>query len=60
MFGCFLAFLSGQILAGRLELNDEREKRGERALAVGEYVRSAHFLEVTAETWESEFFQMFV
>lgn len=60
MFGCFLAFLSGQILAGRLELNDEREKRGERAFEVGEYVRSAHFLEVTAENWESEFFQMFV
>ncbi|ATC63265.1 hypothetical protein CMV30_04455 [Nibricoccus aquaticus] len=60
MFGCFLFFLTGQILTGRHELNDELGKRGERALALGEYVRSAHFLEVTAENWESEFFQMFV
>ena len=60
MFGCFLAFLLGQILTGRQELNDDREKRGEPAVTVGEYVRSAHFLEATAENWESEFFQMLV
>ncbi|MGC4071286.1 MAG: hypothetical protein QM760_01950 [Nibricoccus sp.] len=60
MFGCFLMFLTGQVLTGRHQLNDERTKRGERALAVGEYVRSAHFIEATAENWESEFFQMFV
>jgi hypothetical protein len=60
MFVLFLGFLAGQILTGQRELNDEREKRGEPAFGLGEYVRSAHFFEATAENWESEFFQMFV
>ena len=60
MFGLFLAFFAGQILTGERELNDERGKRGEEPLALSDYVRSAHFFEVTAENWESEFFQMFV
>jgi hypothetical protein len=60
MLGCFLVFLAGQVLTGRHELNDEREKRHEPALALMEYLRSAHFMEATAENWESEFLQMFV
>lgn len=58
--GLFLAFLAGQTLTGMHELNDEREKRGENPLILTEYMRSAHFLEATAENWESEFLQMFV
>lgn len=59
MLLCFLGFLSGQIWTGFHEHNDEREKRQEPPLILGEYVTSAHFVEVTAENWESEFFQMF-
>ena len=59
MFALFLGFLGGQILTGQREWNDEREKNGERPLALGEYVRCAHFFEATAENWESEFFQVF-
>jgi hypothetical protein len=60
MFVLFGFFFAGQILTGQRELNDEREKRGEVWLELRDYVRSAHFFEVTAENWESEFFQMFV
>ncbi len=60
MLAFFVLFFAGQILAGRGEHNDERRKRGEPAFTLGEYVRSAHFYEATAENWESEFFQMFV
>jgi hypothetical protein len=60
MLGLFLVFWAGQTLTGRHEFNDDREKRGQPALSLSGYVRSAHFVEATAENWESEFFQMFV
>lgn len=56
----FVVFLVGQFAAGRLQYNEEREKRGEPAVDYGDYLRSAHFAEATAENWESEFLQMFV
>lgn len=56
----FLGIFLGQIAAGRLEHNEEREKRGEPELDYAGYLRSAHFGEATAENWESEFLQMFV
>jgi hypothetical protein len=56
----FVTFLVGQIIAGRAEHNDERRKRGEETVSYGQYLRSAHFGEATAENWESEFLQMFV
>jgi len=56
----FTTFLVGQFLVGRHEYNDEREKRGEPEVSHVEYLASAHFLEATAENWESEFLQMFV
>ena len=58
MIGMFLIFLIGQVLTGRHEHNDERRKQGESELQLGEYLRSAHFIEATAENWESEFLQM--
>lgn len=60
MLGCFVLFLCGQIAAGRHEYNDERQKRHEPPASLGEYLGSAHFVEATAENWESEFLQMFV
>lgn len=56
----FLTFLIGQVIAGRKEYNDDREKRGSAAVGYKGYLRSAHFSEATAENWESEFFQMFI
>jgi hypothetical protein len=58
--GFFCTLLFGQVASGRLEYNDEREKRGEEALGYLDYLRSAHFGEATAENWESEFLQMCV
>jgi hypothetical protein len=56
----FVTFLGGQFVAGRHEYNDDREKRGLPEVGTIEYLRSAHFVEATAENWESEFLQMFV
>lgn len=56
----FVTFLVGQVLAGRHEYNDDREKEGEPPVLLTEYIRSSHFVEATAENWESEFLQMFV
>lgn len=58
--GFFLTLLVGQVLAGRHEYNDEREKQGEPPVGVAEYLGTAHFGEATAENWESEFLQMAV
>ncbi len=51
---------AGQFLTGRREYNDERAERGLPAVTLADYWTSPHFLEATAENWESEFFQMFV
>lgn len=56
----FLTFLVGQTVSGRLEYNEEREKRGESEVGYLDYLRSPHFAEATAENWESEFLQMFI
>jgi hypothetical protein len=56
----FVTFLIGQVVAGRSEHNDDRAKHGKDQLGWGEYLRSSHFGEATAENWESEFLQMFV
>jgi hypothetical protein len=56
----FVTFLIGQVVAGRAEHNEERRKHGQAELTYGQYLRSAHFGEATAENWESEFLQMFV
>ncbi len=58
--GFFGTFFVGQVVTGKLQYNEERQKRGESELGYGAYVQSAHFGEATAENWESEFFQMFV
>ena len=61
LFGLFfLTFASGQFFTGQREYNEDRRERGQPAVGVASYARSPHFLEATAENWESEFFQMFV
>ena len=54
----FLAFLVGQVVSGRSEYNEERQKRAAPPVSFSGYLKSPHFLEATAENWESEFLQM--
>ena len=56
----FVALLAGQILTGFRQLNEDRALHGESSLSVTAYLGSGHFLEATAENWESEFLQMAV
>jgi hypothetical protein len=60
LVGLFFVFLAGQAVAGWHEHNDERREHGEASLGLGEYLRTGHFIESTAENWESEFLQMAV
>lgn len=59
LFSCFLAFWAGQALTGHRQHNEDLKEHGQSSIALSEYLRSNHFLEATAENWESEFVQMF-
>src|SRR5687767_12291813 len=54
----FVAFLIGQTFSGLHQFNQEQYEHGEVAVSLGEYLTSGHFIEATAENWESEFLQM--
>ena len=54
----FVASMVGQILSGARQYNEERLEHGEPIVALSAYLTSGHFLEATAENWESEFLQM--
>jgi hypothetical protein len=54
----FLGCWAGQSVTGMHAYNDERGRAGEPPLSYAAYLRSPHFLEATAENWESEFVQM--
>jgi hypothetical protein len=56
----FLLSLAGQILTGHAVYNQEQQAHASATIALAEYLRSGHFLEATAENWESEFLQMAV
>jgi hypothetical protein len=58
LFASFFVFLIGQIIAGRIEYNADREERGARPVGYAEYLSTGHFVEATMENWESEFLQM--
>ena len=59
LFVCFfLTFLVGQSLTGHKEYNNDQQEHGQPTISFGEYLGSGHFLEATAENWESEFLQM--
>ena len=59
LFGCFLVFLIGQGIAGHHEHNEDLKEHGQPGITLTQYLGSDHFLEATAENWESEFLQMF-
>jgi hypothetical protein len=54
----FVACFIAQALAGFYHYNDDRAEHGQVAVALTQYLTSGHFLEATAENWESEFLQM--
>jgi hypothetical protein len=58
MFLLFLGSLSGQVVAGLKQHNEEMQEQGGKQLQFGEYLTSGHFLQSTFENWESEFLQM--
>jgi hypothetical protein len=61
IFGLFLVtLLVGQVLSGQRDYNDERRQAAQAEVGLKEYLLSPHFIEATAENWESEFLQMFI
>ena len=58
LFLMFVLALAGQSVTGYLEHNDDQRDHNRPTVTFGAYLRSPHFLEATAENWESEFLQM--
>jgi len=54
----FLAFMGGQTLTGWYAFNEEQAEHRQTEVGLSEYLRTGHFIEATAENWESEFLQM--
>jgi hypothetical protein len=54
----FLVFMGAQTITGWYAFNAEQREHEEAQTTLGEYLRSGHFIEATAENWESEFLQM--
>jgi uncharacterized protein DUF6766 len=56
--GLFLVFMAGQTATGYFAYNDDLREHGVPPVALARYLGTGHFLEATAENWESEFLQM--
>jgi hypothetical protein len=56
--GLFLLLFAAQVWSGWYEYLGERREHGEAGVTLARYLTSGHFLEATAENWESEFLQM--
>ena len=54
----FVGTMLGQTFTGLREHNNTQREHGQPEAAMGEYLKSGHFWEATAENWESEFLQM--
>lgn len=54
----FVVTMAGQVAAGFYVFNEEQAQHGAEPLPLGAYLTSGHFIEATAENWESEFLQM--
>ena len=54
----FVAAMVGQVMTGHRVYDEEQREHGQTPVSLGSYLRSGHFLEATAENWESEFLQM--
>src|SRR4051794_34382752 len=58
-FGTFLVFWIGESFVGLRAYNEDQKQHGQPPTAYSEYIKSPHFLEHSAENWESEFLEMF-
>jgi hypothetical protein len=54
----FLLSMTGQLITGLHEYNDELQELGSGPVTIAEYLISGHFIQTTFENWESEFLQM--
>ena len=54
----FLATWAAQSVVGWHVYNEQQKEHNESPVDYGEYLRTGHFIESTAENWESEFLQM--
>jgi hypothetical protein len=54
----FLVFMAAQTVTGLYRYNHEQGDHGRPQVTLAEYLTTGHFLEATAENWESEFLQM--
>jgi hypothetical protein len=53
MTALFVATMAGQTVTGWLENNDDLRDHRRATLTFGQYFTSGHFVEATAENWES-------
>ena len=58
MFGIFLACWAMQIVFGLRVYNSDQREHGQSTVTLAQYLTTGHFIEATAENWESEFLQM--
>jgi hypothetical protein len=58
MFGVFLVFWAAQSVSGWHAANADHREHHQLLETYPNYVTSGHFVEATAENWESEFLQM--
>jgi hypothetical protein len=58
MLGCFLVFWAAQSLSGWHAVNADDREHHRPPQSYRGYLTSGHFVEATAENWESEFLQM--
>lgn len=54
----FLGTLVVQVVSGWHVYNENQREHAQARIGLGEYLRTGHFVEATAENWESEFLQM--
>jgi hypothetical protein len=54
----FAIFMVAQAVTGMHQYNQEQVEHGQAVVSFSEYLTTGHFLEATAENWESEFLQM--
>lgn len=54
----FALSMTGQIITGFHEHNNDLQEYGRGAVSLREYFTSGHFIQATFENWESEFLQM--
>ena len=58
VFVLFVLAFSAQAVTGMHEYNEEQTDHGQPEVGFAQYLRTGHFMEASAENWESEFLQM--